>query len=294
MERLTNIRQPSVGRVLINICKLSTMSKSTPSPDEKGEAENDLYVASVEKAFRVLDVLNKSGHPISQSEMVPLTGLGKSGTQRFLFTLRALGYINQNPETKAYSLSSKMLEFGRGYLGADAIREKAASFLEAANRESGETCNLTILDRNEVVYILRFPSRHVVSVDLSVGSRLPAYCTAPGRAILAYLPKHESDRILDNSNLEKRTEFTTTAKTSLRTILERVRDQGFCLSNQEAFIGDISVAAPIFEHTGKVVAAVNIAVPWPRWTVENVEQEIVPIVKDAARRTTEALGASPT
>lgn len=270
------------------------MSRLPPASGEEGEAGNDLYVASVEKAFRVLDVLNKNGSPINQSDMVPLTGLGKSGTQRFLFTLRALGYINQDPATKAYSLSSKMLEFGRNYLGADAIREKAASHLDAANRESGETCNLTILDRNEVVYILRFPSRHVVSVDLSVGSRLPAYCTAPGRAILAHLPEHESDRILENSNLEKRTQYTTTAKTSLRNILEQVRNQGFCLSNQEAFIGDISVAAPIFEHTGKVVAAVNIAVPWPRWTVENVERELVPIVKDAARRVTEALGASPT
>ncbi|HLI10315.1 MAG TPA: IclR family transcriptional regulator C-terminal domain-containing protein [Alphaproteobacteria bacterium] len=256
----------------------------------KSEGDNNLYVASVEKAFRVLDVLNEVGKPLGLSEIVPLTGLGKSATQRFVFTLRTLGYVNQDPLSKAYSLSTKMLEFGRAYLSADAIREKVAPLLAAANRQSEETVNLSVLDRDEVVYVLRYPSRHAVSVDLSVGSRLPAFCTAPGRAILAHLEPSEADRILEGSRREKRTEFTVTGKHALKTILAEVRSRGFCINNQEAFIGDISIASPVFNHMGKVVAAVNIAVPWPRWSVERVEQRLVPVVVETARRASHTLG----
>jgi PcaR/PcaU/PobR family beta-ketoadipate pathway transcriptional regulator len=248
-----------------------------------------LYVASVEKAFRVLEALDRAGRPVGLSGLAPLTGFGRSATQRFLFTLRALGYVNQDATTKSYSLSPKMLEFGRAYLSADFIREQARPFLDAANRESGETVNLTILDREDVVYVLRFPSRHVVSVNLAVGSRLPAYCTAPGRAILAYLEESDANAILESSVREKRTPHTVTGKSALLRILRDVREQGFCINNQEAFVGDLSIASPVFGHTGRVLGAVNIAVPTPRWTIGQAKRELVPIVTKAARQISETL-----
>lgn len=263
------------------------------SLSDGSDIESTLYVASVEKAFRVLEALNRLGRPAGLAGLVPLTGLGRSATQRFLFTLRALGYVHQDQATKAYSLSSRMLEFGRAYLSADSIRDRARPFLDVANQESGETVNLTILDREDVVYVLRFPSRHVVSVDLAVGSRLPAFCTAPGRAILAHLESNEVETILTGSVREKRTPYTVTAKTGLLKILRGVREQGFCINNQEAFVGDLSIAAPVFGHTGRVLAAVNIAVPTPRWTVNQAEQELVPIVRKAARQIGETLGHGP-
>jgi IclR family pca regulon transcriptional regulator len=264
--------------------------KRSAAPPVDDDADNTLYVASVEKAFRVLEALNEVGRPIGLSGLVPLTGLGRSATQRFLFTLRSLGYVNQDQATKAYSLSARMLAFGRGYLSADSIRDRARPFLDAANQASGETVNLTILDREEVVYILRFPSHHVVSVNLAVGSRLPAYCTAPGRAMLAYLDPADAESILDRSTREKKTPYTVIGKASLLKILKRVREQGFCINDQEAFIGDLSIAAPVFDHTGKVVAAVNIAVPTPRWSVDRAHEQLVPVVTKAAREITEALG----
>ena len=253
------------------------------------EADNGLYVASVEKAFRVLEALNRVGRPVGLSEVVPLTGFGRSATQRFLFTLRALGYVNQDTATKSYNLSPKMLEFGRAYLSADFIRDQARPFLDAANRESGETVNLTVLDREDVVYVLRFPSRHVVSVNLAIGSRLPAYCTAPGRAILAYMEQGEAEAILENSPREKMTPHTVTARSALLKILKDVRKLGFCINNQEAFIGDLSIAAPVFGHAGRVLGAVNIAVPTPRWTVTQARRDLVPIVVRAAQQITETL-----
>jgi PcaR/PcaU/PobR family beta-ketoadipate pathway transcriptional regulator len=258
---------------------------------EGEDADNGLYVASVEKAFRVLEALDRAGRPVGLSELAPLTGFGRSATQRFLFTLRALGYVNQDGTTKSYSLSPKMLEFGRAYLSADFIREQARPFLDVANRESGETVNLTILDREDVVYVLRFPSHHVVSVNLAVGSRLPAYCTAPGRAILAYLEETEANAILENSVREKRTPHTVTGKSALLKILRNVRELGFCINNQEAFVGDLSIASPIFGHPGRVLGAVNIAVPTPRWTTDQAKRDLVPIVTKAARQISETLAS---
>ena len=253
------------------------------------DSEHGLYVASVEKAFRVLEALNRAGRPLGLSALTPMTGFGRSATQRFLFTLRALNYVSQDPATKSYSLSPKMLEFGRAYLSADFMREQARPFLDAANRESRETVNLTVLDREDVVYVLRFPSQHAVSVDLAVGSRLPAYCTAPGRAILAYLEERETNAILENSVREKRTPQTVTGKAALLKILRDVREQGFCINNEEAFVGDMSIASPVFGHTGQVLAAVNVAVPTPRWTVSQAKRELVPIVMKAARQISETL-----
>jgi IclR family transcriptional regulator, pca regulon regulatory protein len=251
---------------------------------------SNLYVASVEKAFRVLDTLTRAGRALGLSELAVLTGLGKSATQRFVFTLRALGYVDQDASTKAYCPSTKMLELGRAYVGVEVVREKAAPFLAAANRRTEETVNLTVLDGEEVVYVLRYPSRHVVSVNLSVGSRLPAYCTAPGRAILAHLEEEEVERIIGSSQRLRRTRFTVTQKAALRKILKEVHASGFCISNQEAFVGDISTAAPVFDHTGQVVAAVNIAVPWPRWSPGQVQQRLTPIVIKTARLVSAALG----
>ena len=151
--------------------------------------------------------------------------------------------------------------------------------------------NLTVLDREDVVYVLRFPSQHAVSVDLAVGSRLPAYCTAPGRAILAYLDERETNAILENSVREKRTPQTVTGKAALLKILREVREQGFCINNEEAFVGDLSIASPVFGHTGQVLAAVNVAVPTPRWTVSQAKRELVPIVMKAARQISETLTA---
>src|SRR5690606_20702863 len=112
---------------------------------------------------------------------------------------------------------------------------------------------LTVLDGVGVVYVLRFQSHHVVSVNLKVGSRLPAYCTAPGRAMLAWLPSQEARRILTASRRKKQTDYTETDPKRLMEILANVREQGYSLNNQEAFVGDISIAAPVRDRKGQPV-----------------------------------------
>jgi len=241
------------------------------------------FLGSVEKAFKVLSAFNERRSPLSQTDVAKLSGVDKNSTQRVLYTLKALGYLRQSPDTRLYSLSARLLEFGTTFLAGSRVREVATPILEEVNRSCEETVNLTEREGTEVVYVLRYPSRHVVSVDLSLGSRLPIYCTAPGRAMLAHLPPHEAREILEESVLDKRTPFTLTDPDAILRSLADVRSMGFCLTNQEAFVGDISVSSPVFDEKGAVVAAVNIAVPWPRWPLDQVEAELAPIVASAAR-----------
>ncbi|WP_218511920.1 IclR family transcriptional regulator [Variovorax sp. dw_308] len=267
-------------------------TEETGVVEEKTNSKSDsgLYVGSVDKAFEVLRILGTSPVPMGLSEVVKVTDMGKSSAQRFLHTLTALGYVNQDRETKAYSISAQILDLASSYLGTEGLREKATSIMRAANLQTEETVNLTLLDRLSVVYLLRYPGFHQISVDLSIGSKLPAFCTAPGRAILAFMEDGESNWILEKSDIKAYTPYTVTDKKKIVSTFRQIRRAGYFISNQEAFVGDISVAAPVFNFAGRVVAALNIAVPTSRWTVAQVEEKLMPIAVQKALEISSALG----
>jgi DNA-binding IclR family transcriptional regulator len=169
-----------------------------------------------------------------------------------------------------------MLEFGHTVLATNQLREHVQPHLDALNKRTGETVNLMELEGQEIVYVARFPSLHAVSVDLHVGSRLPAFCTAAGRAILSRMEPAEASAHLKAARRTAMTRFTVTDLAELREALDTAREQGYALNNQEAFIGDISVAAPLLDPRGHPLGAVNIAVPSPRWQLDDVLQKLVP------------------
>ncbi|MGN6768769.1 MAG: IclR family transcriptional regulator [Rhizobiaceae bacterium] len=247
------------------------------------------FLGSVEKAFAVLGAFSHGRPWLGLGEVSRLSNIDKNATQRILFTLRSLGYLRQDPRSRRYGLSARVLDFGASFLAANKIREVADPILQQVNQSCEETVNLTERDGTDVVYVVRYRSRHMVSVDLSVGSRLPIYCTAPGRAILAHMPEQEARDLLGKSKLERRTSTTRTDPEEIMASLAEIREKGYCLSDQDAFIGDISVAAAVFDDTNLAMAAVNIAVPWPQWSVDRVEKELAPIVTDAARSISLAL-----
>ena len=252
--------------------------------------DSGLFVGSVEKAFEVLRVLSTAPTPLGLSEVVKVSGMGKSAAQRFLYTLSALGYVRQDKETKAYAITARVLDLAQSYLGADGLREKASHFLRAANLKTEETVNLTVLDRLSVLYLMRYQGFHDISVDLSIGSKLPAFCTAPGRVILAFLEEAESNWVLEKSDIKAYTPFTVTDRSKIVASLAAIRRDGYFISNQEAFVGDISVAAPIFNFAGRVVGAVNIAVSTSRWTIEKVRERMMPVTVAVAADISAALG----
>ncbi len=254
------------------------------SPRTTAVGDSALFVASIGKCFQVLEAINAAARPVALTELAALSGIDRSAVQRIGHTLHALGYLRQDPATRAYTLSGRMLEFGHTVLATNAVRDKAAPFLEELNRRSGETVNLMELEGTEIVYVARFPSLHAVSVDLHVGSRLAAFCTAAGRAILAQDEEASALARLASAPRHAMTRRTVTDLPGLRRALAAAREHGYAVNDQEAFDGDISVAAALVNPDGAPVAAVNIAVPTPRWQLADVLRRLVPQLLATTRR----------
>jgi IclR family pca regulon transcriptional regulator len=246
--------------------------------------KDNLFVGSVGKCFDILEILNEARVPLTLTEIVKISGMNKSTVQRFTHTLKMLGYIAQHPLTRSYILSSKMLRFGETILSTDPVREIAQPHLGKLNQACKETVNLVKLEGRDIIYVSRFSGLHPVSVNLHIGSRLPAFCTAGGRAILAFMPEEEALEILHSDKRTAMTAHTTTDIAALLLILRKVRTTGYALNDQEAFIGDISIAAPIFNSARVPVGAINIAVPYPRWTVTQSERKLAPLSLEYSRR----------
>ena len=258
--------------------------------DDREPADDRLFIGSVAKCFRVLELLNESRAPLGLVDIARRSGLGKSAVQRATHTLRVLGYLRQHPDTRAYTLSSKMLEFTHTVLAQDRVRSAALPALEALNRHCRETVNLSRLEGDEVVIVARFPSMHAVSVDLHIGSRMPAFCTSPGRAMLSRMPPEEARRILEASDRSARTVSTETSLRRLIEILEQTRQRGYAVNDQETWVGDVSLAAAIVDGAGRVAGAVNIAAPSPRWTLAKLQREFRTELMRTASEISRAIG----
>jgi DNA-binding IclR family transcriptional regulator len=226
------------------------------------------------------------------SEIARLAELDKSAAQRFSYTLEVLGYLRKDPVTRRYSLAPKILSLGYEYLQTDSIVRHATPVMESLSRALDETVNLTELDNADVVYVARFVGSHPVTVNVLLGSRMPAFCSAPGRAMLAHLPAASVDAVLAGP-LPAMTAKTVTDPAVLRERLAEVRRKGFALAAEETYLGDLSVAAPVFDNLGGVAAAINVAMPLSRITPDRAERDLAPSVVTAAQEISGILAAQP-
>jgi len=256
----------------------SLRTLNNPHIDER------LYLGTIEKGMLVLDAFCANPRPMTLAEVTEVSGLNKSAVQRVLYTLRALRYLTQSETTRQYALSSRALNIGNAYLRSNPLVEATFPLLLEANRRSQETVNLTELDGTDIVFISRVPSRSIMSSYVTVGTRLPAFATAPGRTILAYLDSKIAEQIFETSDVSAVAPRGITDPSALRTELKKIRAKGFAVSDQETIPGDISTAAPVFGYNNEVVAAVNIAASAARWTIQTVEAELSPIAIETARQ----------
>ncbi|UVK35925.1 helix-turn-helix domain-containing protein (plasmid) [Mesorhizobium sp. AR10] len=257
---------------------------NSPVSVAKGNIDERLYLGTIEKGLLVLDTFCANPRPMTLAEVAEASGLNKSATQRVLYTLRALKYLAHSETTRQYSLSARSMDIGNAYLRSNPIVEATFPYLLEANKRSQETVNLTELDGTDIMFISRVPSRKVMSSYVTIGTRLPAFATAPGRAIMAHLDAAAADEILSASKLHAITPNTVTDRRQIAEELERVRQKGYAVANEEAMLGDISTAAPVFGYDNHVVAAVNIAASTANWTIERVEAELSPITVEIARQ----------
>lgn len=241
-----------------------------------------LFVNSVEKAMRVLTAFDDKRTRLSLSQIASLTELDLSATQRFTHTLTTLGFLIKDPFTKTYSLTPRLLDFAYHYLASNELVSRAAPYLRQLGQETGETTNITVLDGTDIVFTLRIVSSHVLNPHVVTGSRLPAYCTAPGLAILAALPEQEAIAVLDSSDLISHTPHTVASKDAILDRMAAIRRQGYSHTEGEYYLGDISTAAAIVDARDYPIGAVNVAVSRARWRGTKDEQRISNLVIAAA------------
>jgi IclR family pca regulon transcriptional regulator len=248
----------------------------------EGDERSSLFVGSIEKAFRVLHAFDGGQRYMTLAEIARAAQLDRSSAQRIVHTLEALGYLGRLPDSKHYGPTCRLLQFAYNYVRGNELIDKASPYLLDISRTIGETTNLHELDGADVVFIARFPGQHLVNIDIAVGRRLPAYFTASGTAILSRLPRSRQREVLELTRLQPLTPHTEVDVDRLMKRVERARETGYAIVANETVMGDISVAAPITDHDGQAIAALNISVPTTRWTVESAEARLVQQVQVAA------------
>ena len=273
------------------------MQKKETKPRTKALAKaiaperSSLFVGSVEKAFQVLEAFRGMNRTMSMAEIARAAELDRSATQRLVHTMEQLGYVRRLPESPLYGLAPKVLRLSYNYLRSRDLIERASPYLLDISRQLGETSNLQELDGNEIVFLARFPGKHLVNVDFAVGYRLPAAYTASGRAMLSKLTKAQRRAIVESTPIEPVTMYTETDPRKLMAHIDEAAEKGYAIVMNQTVVGDISVAAAITDHHGRPVAAINISVPTTRWSLDSAESQLVAHVLLAATSISQAKAA---
>ena len=243
---------------------------------------SSLFVNSVEKAMVVLKAFDASKPRLTLSQIATLSEMDLSGAQRFTYTLVNLGYLRKDEATKTYELSPQVFEFTYHYLNSSELVNRASPYVQQLSLQTDETANITVLHGSNVVFVFRIVSMHVLNSNVIVGSTMPAYCSAPGLAMMAHVPEEQVERILAGSNLVRHTPHTVTQRQAIRERLAAIRKAGYAHAEEEYFLGDISTAAAVLDASGKVLGAINVAVAKPRWKGAKDERKIADLVVSTA------------
>lgn len=246
------------------------------------------FSQSLERGLAILSAFTPDRPALGISELARKLDLTRSTTHRYVATLATLGYLYQDDSTRKYRLGPRVLDLGFSMLGSMELREIAAPHLRRLTDTTGHTSNLAIRDDTDVILIDRVRGRpgryHHLEFSLHVGSRLPSYCSATGKALLAFLPPPDLDRLLDRIELVQRGPGTLTDKKSLSAELERVRRTGIATNDEELESALRSIAAPVRSRSGQVVAAVNVAIPWSPVPISDLVTQLGPTIQATARQ----------
>jgi len=262
---------------------------SAPSADAAApEKPSDSYVQSFARGLSVIRAFNTQHPAQTLTEIAQATGLTRAGARRILLTLVALGYVKA--EGRLFRLTPRILDLGFAYLTSMPFWNLAEPIMEALSQTVHESCSISVLDGTEVVYVLRVPARKIMTINLSIGSRLPAYCSSMGRVLLSGLPLDELDRLLRASDLQARTQRTVTGIDELKALIADIRKRGWAQNDQELEEGLVSLAAPIRNRAGQVIAAINVSGQANRTSAADMVERFLPPLLEAAEKISSLVG----
>ena len=259
---------------------------ATPAAQKQRAAPTRL--SSVAMAVRLLKTFSEGEAEIGVTSLAKRLGVAKSTVYRLASTLVSEGMLEQNRENEKYRLGIALFGLGALVRQRMNVSTEARPFLFELREATNETVHLAILERTEIMYVLNLESNHAIRMRADLGSRKPAFCTAEGRAILAFQPPQFIDEIFA-LGFEARTIKTDTNPAHIRAALENVRRDGFAREDEQCELGMRSIAAPIRNDTGRVVAAVGIAGPLQRLPNETLES-YAPLVVNSANIISARLG----
>ena len=245
------------------------------------------FVLSLARGLRVIEAFEGHTGGRSVADVARLTGLSRAAARRSLKTLQVLGYAESSGPV--HRLTTRVLRLGFSYLSSASLPTLAQPLLEQVTETVHESSSLSVLEGDEIVYIARSASKRIMSVGLSVGSRLPAYCTSMGRILLAAMPEEQFAAHLKNARVKALTPKTIVDKRLLREIIVRIRTDGFALTDEELELGLRSIAVPVRSRSGRVVAAMNIGVHAARVSAAEMIHRFLPILQQKAHALGEVL-----
>jgi DNA-binding IclR family transcriptional regulator len=228
-------------------------------------------IQSISRGLTLLTVMAETTSPLSLTELSRKTKLSKSTIQRLTYTLETLEFLDRNQDTKKFRLGPQMTSIALSVVRNIDITRIALPYMQDTATDTGETVGIAILSEADVVYANFVKTTKIIVIDRKIGDRIPAYCSAAGKAILAFLPESLLESILQKMKWERFTPHTITNKKDLCRELERVRIRGFSTNKEEISLGAISVAAPVRNALGEVIAALNIMIPTIRSSLEQLE-----------------------
>lgn len=253
--------------------------------------EEPYYIInSVVRTVNIIEYLGQVGEA-SVAEVGAYLQVNKSTAHRFLASMKYTGFLDQNLENQKYRLSLRVFGIGQSVLARLDVRDIAKPFMVSLAERTGETINLGTFDKGEIIYIEKCLSKNTLRMDTQLGGRDPLYCTALGKAILAYSDEATIEDYLKSVKMEAKTDKTITSTKALRDEINSIKDKGYAIDDEEIIIGLRCVAVPIFDQQNAVIAAISISIPTIRINAGNFEGYKNDLIF-AAREISNKLGAN--
>ena len=252
------------------------------------EATGPTQRGALATGLRTLELLVTAHAPMGVTEIAGQLAMDKANAHRTLAALVRLGYVEQDPATRRYAATVRVVELARSVLDSRDLNVVAAPHLKDLWAETGENTHLAVLAGDHVVYVSTLNGRTMLSANAAIGQSGPLHCTATGKALIANLPRGTVEALVRNLTFERFTARTTTNATALLRELAQVRVTGYAVDDREYHTGVRCVAAPVF-GIGGVLASVGISAPADRLDTERL-RTIAPLVVETASRVSRQLG----
>ncbi|ODS22683.1 hypothetical protein AB835_12895 [Candidatus Endobugula sertula] len=244
---------------------------------------DSLLVESVVKAFKVIEAFDGSRADLSLTDISERTGLNKSAAQRFVHTLQKLNYLEKDPASRRYTLTIRILEQSNHFLSLNPLVNHALPHIIELRRQLNCRVGMGCLYNTKAMYLVPLQSNRTAFKTANAGLTVPLFCTSSGRVLLAHQDIEIAKSLIKNSHLKKYTPFTVIDTHLIEKAIEKVKQQGYCITEQEFRMGDINTSAPVFNKYGEICAAVTVAGPNSEWTHDYVSTKIAPLVIETAR-----------